>query len=130
MKNIKFILGFSLVAIFFIVACSKEDSTNIETTQLKVSDFNKIGEIMNSDTEKTQSGRRVEVHYLDANEPLVYENAKMTFIKGPFFCVHHGNSSYKHPIANIWCVKEAWCSNTQTEDDTEPLVMPNKGVIK
>ena len=48
MKNIKFILGFSLIAIFFIVACSKEDSTNIETTQLKVSDFNKIGEIHNS----------------------------------------------------------------------------------
>lgn len=48
MKNIKFKLGFSLIAIFFIVACSKEDSTNIETKQLKVSDFNKIGEIHNS----------------------------------------------------------------------------------
>lgn len=63
---------------------------------------------MKSDTEKSQKGRRVEVHYKDANEPLVYENALMTYIKGDFFCVHQDQWAYKHPIANIWRVREAW----------------------
>ena len=48
MKLIKFSLGFSLIAILFVVSCSKNDVTNIESTQLKASNFDKIGEIHNS----------------------------------------------------------------------------------
>jgi len=63
---------------------------------------------MNSDTESQAGTRRVEVHYKDANSPLVYESAKLTFVKDVFFCVHSGEHSYKHPIANIWRIKEDW----------------------
>ena len=63
---------------------------------------------MKSDTEKHQKGRKVEIHYKDANEPLIYDHAKMTYIKGPLFCVHQDNSSYKHPINNIWRIVEEW----------------------
>ena len=63
---------------------------------------------MSSDTEKNSKGKRIEVHYKDANEPIVYEKAKMTFVKGQFYCVHHGENSYKHPISNIWRIKEEW----------------------
>jgi len=63
---------------------------------------------MRSDTEKKQKGRLVEVHYKDADEPLVYAKAKMTYIKGQFFCVHSNGYSYKHPIENIWRIREGW----------------------
>ncbi|WP_439131502.1 hypothetical protein [Polaribacter sp.] len=70
MKNIKFKLGFSLIAILFIVACSKEDSTKIETTQLKVSDFNKIGKIHNSFLTNVKDNFKIIETFTDEQEKI------------------------------------------------------------
>lgn len=64
-----------------------------------------------SDTEKQETYFCVEVHYKDANRPLVYKDAHMTYVKDVFYCVHSGNKEYKHPIANIWRIKEDWYSH-------------------
>lgn len=66
-----------------------------------------------SETELQGKYWKVEVHYKDANTPLVYENAEMTFVKDLFYCVHSGNHEYKHPIANIWRIKEDWRPHTK-----------------
>jgi hypothetical protein len=66
-----------------------------------------------SDTQSQDTCWKVEVHYKDANRPLVYEHAEMTYIKGPFYCVHSGDHEYKHPIVNIWRIKEDWYSHSK-----------------
>ena len=49
---------------------------------------------------------RVEVHYQDASTPLVYNDVRNTYIKGPFFVVYVGDRVWKHPVANIWRITE------------------------
>ncbi len=67
-----------------------------------------------SDTETQATYFHVEVHYKDANRPLVYKDAHMTYIKGTFYCVHSGDNEYKHPISNIWRIKESWYSHEKS----------------
>lgn len=61
---------------------------------------------MHSDTEIQKGFIRVEVHYKDANRPLVYEHAHMTYVKDVFYCVASNGVEFKHPIANIWRIAE------------------------
>ena len=49
----------------------------------------------------------VAVHLKEQSQPLVYENVINAYEKGSFFCVYvEGEKVYKHPIADIWRVKE------------------------
>ena len=49
----------------------------------------------------------VTVHLKDQSQPLVYENVINAYEKGSFYCVYvEGEKVYKHPIADIWRVKE------------------------
>jgi hypothetical protein len=51
----------------------------------------------------------VTVHLKDQSQPLVYENVKNTYEKGSFYCVYvEGETVYKHPIRDIWRVKEGY----------------------
>jgi hypothetical protein len=62
---------------------------------------------MHSDTSKQNTFTRVCVHYKDANRPLVYEHAYMTYTKDVFFCVQDSEGvEFRHPIANIWRTTE------------------------
>jgi hypothetical protein len=49
---------------------------------------------------------KVEVHYKDASRPITYEKVKSTYIKGEFFVVYIDDTVYKHPIQNIWRIRE------------------------
>lgn len=59
-----------------------------------------------SDTTKQNECWRVRVHYKDANRPLVYEEATMTYVKDVFYCVISDGHEFKHPIQNIWRIVE------------------------
>ena len=59
-----------------------------------------------SDTQNQKIYFRVSVHYKDANRPLIYENANMTYVKDVFYCVQTDGYEFKHPIANIWRIIE------------------------
>ena len=61
-----------------------------------------------SDTSIQESRFRVTVHYKDANRPLVYEQAHMTYVKDVFYCVQADGVEFKHPIANVWRITEEW----------------------
>lgn len=68
---------------------------------------------MHSNTTNEKTFFKVCVHYKDANRPLVYEHAHMTYIKDVFYCVSSGGVEFKHPIANIWRITENYIG----EDD-------------
>ena len=74
---------------------------------------------MESQTEAQKTYFRVEVHYKDANRPLVYEHAHMTYVKDVFYCVHSGDHEYKHPIANVWRIKETWYSHVKEKSNDQ-----------
>ena len=61
----------------------------------------------NSDTLRLTGTCRVEVHYKDANAALIYAEAAMTYVKAGMFCVLANGSVYKHPLDNVWRIKEA-----------------------
>lgn len=49
----------------------------------------------------------VTVHLKEQSQPLEYKEAINTYEKGSFFCVYcQGEKVYKHPIRDIWRVKE------------------------
>lgn len=49
----------------------------------------------------------VVVQLKDQSQPLVYEDVINTYEKGSFFCVYvSGEKVYKHPLRDIWRVKE------------------------
>lgn len=51
----------------------------------------------------------VSVHLKDQSQPLVYTDVKNTYEKGSFYCAYcKGEKVYKHPIADIWRVKEGY----------------------
>lgn len=51
----------------------------------------------------------VQVHLKDQSQPLVYRNVINTYEKGAFYCVYcKGEKVYKHPIRDIWRVKEGY----------------------
>jgi hypothetical protein len=51
----------------------------------------------------------VVVHLKDQSQPLVYAQVENTYEKGSFFCVYTSDEMvYKHPIADIWRIKEGY----------------------
>ena len=61
---------------------------------------------MHSDTTEQKGCFYVAVHYKDANRPIVYKHAYMTYVKDVFYCVQANGFEFKHPIANIWRIVE------------------------
>jgi len=51
----------------------------------------------------------VSVHLKDQSQPIVYQNVLNTYEKWSFYCVYcEGEKVYKHPIVDIWRVKEGY----------------------
>ena len=57
----------------------------------------------------------VVVHLKDQSQPIIYYDVMNTYEKGSFYCVYvkkcdkdlsEQEFSYKHPIADIWRIKE------------------------
>lgn len=51
----------------------------------------------------------VSVHLKDQSQPIIYTDVINTYEKGSFYCVYcDGEKVYKHPISDIWRVKEGY----------------------
>lgn len=50
---------------------------------------------------------QVSVHLKEQSQPIVYEEVKNTYTKGPFYCVYTANEeSHKFPVSDIFRVIE------------------------
>lgn len=51
----------------------------------------------------------VHVQMKDQSQPLVYEDVLNTYTKDGLFCVYVlGDEVFKHPVGNIWRIKESY----------------------
>jgi hypothetical protein len=46
--------------------------------------------------------------------PHIYHNARNTYVKEGFFCVHFGQKVHKWPIGDIWRIEEEYPEDTLT----------------
>jgi hypothetical protein len=54
---------------------------------------------------------KISVWLENEGTPHVYD-ARNTYVKGPFFCIHFGEKAHKYPIAHIWRVEEEYPEDT------------------
>lgn len=59
--------------------------------------------------------KRVEVYMLETHEPIVHENVKNTYTKGPLYCIQcaavvvgEPELVYKYPIVNMFRTVETY----------------------
>ena len=57
---------------------------------------------------------RVQIELRESSQPVIYEDVKNIYTKGPLLCIYSGVTVYKHPLDTVWRVTESY-SSSRTE---------------